>query len=95
MWYRTGHDVECVLVRGWCPRAGLVRMFVYLLDRAGGAILDRGTRSETEREMSQKADQSRSEKKEEQTKESGPSFDLNTRLGSKLDPNMPLHTSAR
>eukprot|EP00978_Attheya_sp_CCMP212_P032462 scaffold126870_cov35-Attheya_sp.AAC.1 len=54
-----------------------------------------GDPERSEWEMSQKSDQSRIEKKEEQTKESGPSFDLNIRLGPKLDPNMPLHASSR
>eukprot|EP00978_Attheya_sp_CCMP212_P020170 scaffold57333_cov33-Attheya_sp.AAC.1 len=40
---------------------------------------------------SQKANK-KSKKKEEQTKESGPSLDLNICLGPKLDPNCPPYT---
>eukprot|EP00978_Attheya_sp_CCMP212_P006340 scaffold14370_cov75-Attheya_sp.AAC.1 len=50
-----------------------------------------GTPRNAQREMITKKEQEAS--KEEQTKESGLSFDPNIRLGPKLDPNMPLHTS--
>jgi hypothetical protein len=43
--------------------------------------------------MSQKTKQKGARSKEERTKESGPSFDPNIRLGPKLDPNVPLTTS--
>ena len=49
---------------------------------------DTPSRGDAQREITQ----NRSEKKEEQTKESGLSFDPNIRLGPKLNPNVPLYT---
>jgi hypothetical protein len=54
-----------------------------------------GDPERSEWEMNQKANEKRSEKKEKQTKESGPTFDPNIRLGPMLDPNMPLYASKR